>query len=51
MELEDARIGTRVRVNLNYRKTNLQELVGTIKRHYEVPNCTAFEVLFPNGQW
>ena len=51
MELEDARIGTRVRVNLNYRKTNLQELVGTIKRHYEAPNYTAFEVLFPDGQW
>ena len=50
MKLEEARSGTRVRVNLNYRKTNLQELVGTIKRHYEVPNCTAFEVLFPDGQ-
>ena len=50
MELEDARIGMRARVNLNYRKAYLQELVGTIKRHYEAPNCTAFEVLFPDGQ-
>ncbi|HZB83348.1 MAG TPA: hypothetical protein VE288_10980 [Rubrobacteraceae bacterium] len=51
MKLEEARSGTRVRVNLNYRKADLQGLVGTIKRHYEAPNCTAFEVLFPDGQW
>ena len=30
---------------------DLQGLVGTIKRHYEAPNYTAFEVLFPDGQW
>jgi hypothetical protein len=37
-------------VNLNYRKADLQGLVGTIKKHYGAPNYTAFEVLFPDGQ-
>jgi hypothetical protein len=50
MELEGARIGTRVRVNLDYRKADLQGLVGTIKKHYGAPNYAAFAVLFPNVQ-
>jgi hypothetical protein len=50
MELEEARIGTRVRVDLDYRKAHLQGLVGTIKKHYGAPNYLAFEVLFPDGQ-
>jgi hypothetical protein len=50
MELEETRIGTRVRVDLDYRKAHLQGLVGTIKKHYGSPNYTAFEVLFPDGQ-
>ena len=50
MELDEARIGTRVRVDLDYRKAHLQGLVGTINKHYGAPNYTAFEVLFPDGQ-
>jgi hypothetical protein len=50
MELEDARVGTPVRVDLDYRKAHLQGLVGTIKKHYGAPNYTAFEVLFPDGR-
>jgi hypothetical protein len=51
MELEEAQIGTKVRVDLDYRKADLQGLVGTIKKHYGASNYTAFEVLFPDGQW
>ena len=37
-------------MNLDYRKADLQGLVGTIKKYYEASNYTAFEVLFPDGQ-
>jgi hypothetical protein len=50
MKLEEARIGTRVRVDLDYRKAHLQGLVGTIEKHYGAPNYAAFEVLFPDGR-
>ena len=50
MELEAAGVGTRVRVQLDYRKPQRQGAVGTIKRRYGVPEYTAFEVLFPDGQ-
>ena len=48
--LEDARSGTRVRVQLDYRKPHRQGALGTIKKHYGIPDYTAFEVLFPDGQ-
>jgi hypothetical protein len=50
MKLEDTRIGTKVRVDLDYTKADLQGLVGTVRKHYGAPNYTAFEVLFPDGQ-
>ena len=50
MELEAARLGTRVRVQLDYRKPHRRGAVGTIKKHYGSPNYTAFEVLFADGQ-
>jgi hypothetical protein len=50
MELEGAQQGTRVRVQLDYRDPQRQGAVGTIKKRYEVPEYTAFEVLFSDGQ-
>jgi hypothetical protein len=50
MTLEDVRIGTRVRVQLDYREPQRQGSVGTIQERYGVPEYTAFEVLFPDGQ-
>jgi len=50
MDLGDARVGTRVRVQLDYRKPQLQGSVGTIKKRYGVPDYMAFEVLFPDGR-
>ena len=50
MELEAARVGTRVRVQLDYRKPHLQGSVDTIQKRYGVPEYTAFDVLFPDGK-
>jgi hypothetical protein len=50
VELEDARLGTSVQVLLDYRKPQRQGALGTIKKHYGVPEYTAFEVLFPDGK-
>ena len=50
MGLEATQIGTRVRVQLDYRKPHRQGALGTIKKHYGVPEYTAFEVLFPDGK-
>jgi hypothetical protein len=50
MEVVDARIGTRVRVQLDYGEPSLQGSVGTIKKRYGIPEYTAFEVLFPDGR-
>ena len=50
MELWDARIGTRVQVQLDYRKPHRQGVVGTIQKRYGTPEYTAFEVLFSDGQ-
>jgi len=50
MELWNARIGMRVRVQLDYRKPHRQGAVGTIKKRYGIPDYTAFEVMFPDGQ-
>ena len=50
MMLEDARTSTRVRVQLDYRKPHRQGALGTIKKHYGIPEYTAFEVLFPDGK-
>ena len=50
MELEAARVGTRVRVQLDYGEPQRQGSVGTIQKRYGVPEYTAFEVLFPDGR-
>jgi hypothetical protein len=49
VELEGAQLGTRVRVQLDYREPQRQGAVGMIQKRYEVPEYTAFEVLFPDG--
>jgi hypothetical protein len=50
MELEEARVGTRVRVQLDYRKPHRRGAVGTIQKLYGIPDYTAFEVLFVDGR-
>jgi hypothetical protein len=50
MEVEDGRVGTRVQVQLDYRKPYRRGSVGTIKKRYGVPDYTAFEVLFADGR-
>ena len=50
MELEDARVGTSVRVLLDYRKPYRRGAVGTVKKRYGTRHYKAFEVLFPDGQ-
>ena len=49
-ELEEARIGTRVRVQVDYREPQRRGSVGTIQKRYGVPEYTAFEVLFADGK-
>jgi hypothetical protein len=49
-QLEEARIGTRVRVQVEYRDPQRRGLVGTIHKRYGVAEYTAFEVLFADGQ-
>ena len=50
MDLENARLGTRVLVQLDYRKPQRQGSVGTIKKRYRIPDYTTFEVSFPDGK-
>ena len=50
MALEEAQIGTRVRVRLDDREPQRRGLIGTIHKRYGIAEYTAFEVLFPNGQ-
>lgn len=50
MKLEAARVGTRVRVQLDYGEPYLQGTVGTIQKRYEVPGYAAFDILLPDGR-
>jgi hypothetical protein len=50
MELEVARVGTRVQVQLDYRKPHRRGAVGTINKRYGIPEYTTFEVLFADGR-
>ena len=50
MQLDDTQVGTRVRVQLDYRTPHRQGTVGTIKKRYGIPEYTTFEVLFADGQ-
>ena len=49
-QLEEARIGTRVRVHVDYRDPQRRGALGTIQKRYGVAEYTAFEVLFADGQ-
>ena len=50
MELEDARVGTRVRVQLDYAEPHLQGSVGTVQKRHGIPEYAAFDVLLPDGR-
>ena len=50
LDVEDARLGMKVRVQLDYRKPHRQGALGTIQKHYGTRYYTAFEVLFPDGK-
>jgi hypothetical protein len=49
MESEAVGVGTRVRVQSDYKESSRQGSVGTIRKRYGTPGYTAFEVLFPDG--
>ena len=49
-ELENAQVGMKVRVQVDYRDPQRRGLVGTIQKRYGVSEYTAFEVLFADGQ-
>ena len=48
--LEEAQVGTRVRVQVDYRDPQRRGAVGTIQKRYGVAEYMAFEVLFADGQ-
>ena len=35
---------------MDYKKPHRQGALGTIKKHYGIPEYTAFEVRFPDGE-
>jgi hypothetical protein len=49
-QLENPQVGTRVRVQVEYRDPQRRGSVGTIQKRYGVPEYMAFEVLFSDGQ-
>jgi len=49
-ELENPQVGTRVRVQADYRDPQRRGSVGTIQKRYGVAEYMAFEVLFADGQ-
>jgi hypothetical protein len=49
-QLEEAQVGTRVQVQVDYRDPQRRGAVGTIHKRYGVAEYTAFEVLFADGQ-
>ena len=49
-QLENAQVGTKVWVLLDYRDPQRRGAVGTIHKRYGVAEYMAFEVLFPGGQ-
>jgi hypothetical protein len=50
MALESAQVGTRVRVQVDYRDPQRRGTVGTIHKRYGVAEYRAYEVLFADGQ-
>jgi hypothetical protein len=49
-QLEEAQVGTRVRVQVNYRDPQRRGAVGTIQQRYAVAEYMVFKVLFADGQ-
>ena len=49
-ELENAQVGMKVRVQVDYRDPQRRGALGTIQKRYGVAEYTAFEVLFADGQ-
>ena len=49
-ELENPQVGTRVRVQVDYRDPQRRGAVGTIQKRYGVAEYLAYEVLFADGQ-
>ena len=47
---EEAQVGTRVRVQVDYRDPQRRGAVGTIQKRYGVAEYLAFKVLFADGQ-
>jgi hypothetical protein len=47
--LENAQVGTKVRVQVDYRDPQRRGSIGTIQKRYGVAEYTAFEVLFADG--
>jgi hypothetical protein len=48
--LEEAQVGTRVRVQVDYRDPQRRGSVGTIHKRYGVAEYMAYEVLFADRQ-
>ena len=48
--LVEAQVGTRVRVQVNYRDPKRRGSVGTIQKRHGVAEYMVFEVLFADGQ-
>jgi len=48
--LADVQIGTRVRVQVDYREPQRRGALGTIHKRYGVAEYRAYEVLFADGQ-
>jgi hypothetical protein len=49
-QLDNAQVGMKVRVQVDYRDPQRRGLVGTIHKRYGVAEYRAFEVLFADGQ-
>jgi hypothetical protein len=48
--VEEAQVGMRVRVCVDYRDPQRREAIGTIHKCYGVAEYRAFEVVFADGQ-
>lgn len=49
MRSEEARIGIRVRVRADHRRSEFRDRPGTIEQQYGSPHYAALEVRFENG--
>ena len=51
MRPEEAQVGKRVRVRMDYRRTNLRGKKGTIAKRWSNLYFTALDVLLDDGTW